>query len=105
MAMGLPVIASNIGGLKEIIQNKKNGILINSLNDFEPDSKQFSIQILNLLENNSLYEKISKNARKRVLEHFSRDNMVQKYLIFLKTLTQFPPKGKSKTSLGIDCLT
>lgn len=28
MASGLPVIASNIGGIKEVIQHEHNGVLI-----------------------------------------------------------------------------
>ncbi len=76
MACGKPVIASNIGGLIDIIQNGENGLLCkvnaNSLKD--------ATQIL--LEDKKLASKISKNARKGA-EEFSKELWEEKWKQFI----------------------
>lgn len=57
MAMKKPVIASDIGGLKESIVNGKNGILIP-----DKDSNEIVNNVLLLFNNSSLYQKLSENA-------------------------------------------
>jgi len=49
MASGLPVIATNIGGISEIIKNGENGFLVEPKN-----SKAIAEKILSLFENNEL---------------------------------------------------
>lgn len=56
MAKGVPVIASSVGGLTNIIINKFNGILVS------PDSKAFARAIDELLANPEKYGEISKNS-------------------------------------------
>jgi len=58
MAAGLPIISSKVGGIPEMIENNKNGILINPGN-----SKILSKSIINLLDNSSLRKRIGRNAR------------------------------------------
>lgn len=55
MVLGKPVIATNVGGLKEII-NEQNGITCNS-------DKAFVYNILNILEDRNKYEILSKGAK------------------------------------------
>lgn len=57
MAMKKPVIATNIGGLKDSIINGKTGILVNDKN---PD--EISININKLINNSLMNYKLSKNA-------------------------------------------
>ena len=57
MASGLAVITTDVGGIKDIIKDKKNGILIQ-----EKNSKQIAEKIIYLINNKKLKEKISKNA-------------------------------------------
>ena len=57
MASGLAVITTDVGGIKNIIKDKKNGILIQ-----EKNSKQIAEKIIYLINNKKLKEKISKNA-------------------------------------------
>ncbi len=65
MAMNKPVISTNIGGPKEIIENNVDGFLI------EPNNpKALSDKILDLLSNKILIDKIGKNARKKVVSSF-----------------------------------
>ena len=52
MASGLPIIATNVGGVKDILNNNKNGILIN-----EKNPKQIAKKLNSLIKNKKLKEK------------------------------------------------
>ncbi|MFH0846022.1 MAG: glycosyltransferase family 4 protein [Patescibacteria group bacterium] len=68
MSLGLPVIATEVGPLPELIENGKEGILV------EPNNKDQIIEsILFVLKNNKFREKIIKNARLKV-QRFSIEN-------------------------------
>jgi glycosyltransferase involved in cell wall biosynthesis len=73
MASGIPVIASNIGGLKEIIENGKNGFLIEQKNP-EILAKKI-IQI-----HNSNINQIIKNARDFVVNNCSHIERAKEYI-------------------------
>lgn len=62
MAQGKPVIATKFGGPSEIIQDNTNGFLFNPY-------KEFSNDIINVLQDKKLYKKISLNAVKRAKEY------------------------------------
>lgn len=66
MASGIPVIASNISGLKNIIKNKFDGILISEKNE-----KEFADTIYAILTNKEMYESISRNSVGSVRGNFS----------------------------------
>ena len=84
MAMGRPVIASNIGGLPEIVLNGETGIL------FEPGSdKELSEAIIRLVKDKRLRNEMGEAGLKRqqalfTEEHFQKE--VNK--IILETLAQ-----------------
>lgn len=65
MAMGKPVIASNIGSFDEVITNLENGVLIQPNNEFK-----LAEAIINLLENPILYKNLSDNVRNSVVEKY-----------------------------------
>lgn len=66
MACQLPVIATRVGGMVEIVEDGKNGLLV------EPDSvSDLTRAILDLLLNEDLRKTMGIAARKRAVEHFS----------------------------------
>ena len=65
MAMGLPVISSDLPNISELIENKKNGMLVR-----EKDAKMLAISIEKLLINKKMREVIGINARSRIEEKF-----------------------------------
>jgi len=72
MACEKPVIASRIGGIPTVIENNKDGILI------EPGNlKELKERIMEVLRDEELAKKLGKNARKKVVERFSLDRMVE----------------------------
>ncbi|MBI1923530.1 glycosyltransferase [Candidatus Poribacteria bacterium] len=74
MACGLPVVATNVGGTPEIVEDGKTGILVSVQN---PDELAGVIEIL--IENKELRGKMGKQGRRRVEENFSLERMVKNY--------------------------
>ena len=70
-AAGLPTVAMNYGGVKEIIQHGENGFLAE--NDAE-----FADYILKLLQNESLRKRMSENSQKG-LDRFDWSQVIQKH--------------------------
>lgn len=67
MAAGIPVVASRIGGIKEIISHAKNGYLINRYSS----AHDFAIIMEKLAQNPALASSLGKQARKDVVNRFS----------------------------------
>jgi glycosyltransferase involved in cell wall biosynthesis len=61
MAMGIPIVATNVGGISEVINDGMDGILAITDND-----EKLAEKILMLLNNKSLRKKIGKNAKESV---------------------------------------
>jgi len=83
---GLPVVASKLGGLKEIFIHKENAFLADMVPDqtnmykIAPDVEQLSGFMIELLRNKPLRQKFSQSAVLRANATFTRDRMVDQYL-------------------------
>ena len=80
-ACGVPVIASNVGGIPEIVKDKETGFLI-------PPGNALSIAetVLMLCEHPSLREELSKNALK-ISTYYSKERLAEEYeKVFLELL-------------------
>lgn len=62
----IPVVASKVGGIPEIIENKKNGLLVESENTTE-----LANAIKELLSNNNLEKYVIKNFKQDIQKRFS----------------------------------
>ncbi|WP_371504424.1 glycosyltransferase family 4 protein [Nitrosopumilus adriaticus] len=71
----IPVIATDVGGVSEIIKNNETGILIPSEN---PSKLKNAIN--SLLENSELQTKLAENAFKFILENFTWEVLLPEYL-------------------------
>jgi len=75
MATGLPIVASYVGGIPELVVNGETGFLVS------PTSKEeIKEAIIKLLNNPELRKEMGQIARKRFEAHFSLPQMVQKYI-------------------------
>jgi glycosyltransferase involved in cell wall biosynthesis len=74
MAMGKPVVITNIGGNREIVENGKTGLLVAIQN---PEA--LAEGILNCLKHPDWAHDMGQHARKMVLSRFSIPRMVQEY--------------------------
>ncbi|SDR68763.1 glycosyltransferase family 4 protein [Christiangramia echinicola] len=65
MALGMPVVSTNVGGIPYLINNTENGLLVDS-----NDAKAMAMAVEQLIENPELTEKLSVQGRQKV-ENFN----------------------------------
>ncbi|MCP4649525.1 MAG: glycosyltransferase family 4 protein [PVC group bacterium] len=70
-ACGLPVIASNVGGIPTVVKNELNGLLVPPQ---EPNA--LAGAIMKVMDNKELAVKLGRHARANVEEHFNLEKMV-----------------------------
>jgi glycosyltransferase involved in cell wall biosynthesis len=83
LAMQKAVVASNIGWANEIIDEGKNGFLVNPKNH-----SKYAQKILELLNNPALQKEFGVAARKKIINTFSISIVAQQSLAFYKSLIQ-----------------
>ncbi len=77
MSCGVPVIASNAEGIPEVIKDGHTGFLFDT-----GDVDSMAKGAITILSDQATYKEFSRNSRKWVLENFSTDKHIQKYLDF-----------------------
>ena len=77
----VPVVATNVGGIPELVEHNKTGILVPSQNP-----EKLKLAINNLLENSDLQEILRKNAYNFILENFTWEKLLPKYIKFYNNL-------------------
>jgi len=75
MSCGLPVIASNVGGIPEQITDGENGFLIPLKNP-----EKIAEAALKLGADEKLLAEMGAKARTTVLQHFTKDKVLDQYL-------------------------
>jgi glycosyltransferase involved in cell wall biosynthesis len=75
MATALPVIASDVGGLREVVEHDRSGIVLPPANP-----KAIASAIESLSKSNDLRSRMGAAARARVVEHYSLANMAARTL-------------------------
>ncbi|MBU2564046.1 glycosyltransferase family 4 protein [Patescibacteria group bacterium] len=84
MAIGIPVIAFSVGGLKEIIKDGYNGILIP-----EKDINKLAQSILKIKKNPALTQKLIQNGKKEIKKEYTTRVVAQRLInIFQKILSK-----------------
>ena len=79
MAVGLPVVASRVSGIPELVQHRRNGLLV------EPDdAAALADAIDELISDASLAAFLGRNARTTVTENFDNPNNLQLLLQLLE---------------------
>ncbi|GIP31087.1 glycosyltransferase family 4 protein [Paenibacillus sp. J2TS4] len=66
MATGLPCIASNVGGIGEIVRDRHNGLLIDNYRNY----RSFARSIVQLARNREWGQRLGKQAREDVIQRF-----------------------------------
>ena len=76
LALQVPVISTNVGGIKEVLKDGVNGYLV----DFNEELvKQVTLKVLNLLQGNGDYRTLSQRTRESILPEFSLETMGARY--------------------------
>lgn len=86
MASYKPVIAVNEGGTKETIENRKTGLLVNSIEEMGNAMKEVA-------ENPSFAKELGKNGRERVVKQYSWSRFFKEYDKLLKDVKKRPVKS------------
>jgi len=81
MSLGKPVIATEIAGIPEQIENNNTGIIVKPRNAFE-----LKLAIMKLVSNPSLIQQFSINAKKRFDTYYEESISVRKYLDLYKSI-------------------
>jgi glycosyltransferase involved in cell wall biosynthesis len=81
MACELPIVGTNIYGLKDLLKNNNNSITYKSGNVAE-----MSKAILKLIQNKKLRSQLGKNGRKLIVKYYDKDKVTEAYKIFFKSL-------------------
>jgi len=81
MASGLPVVATRVGGIPEFVIDGYNGLLV-------PPEDPLSLRraVMKLISDDSLYDELSKNARKFAVENLSHKVIIKKELEVFKEI-------------------
>jgi len=86
MACGLAVVGSDVGGIKSLIQNRYNGLLVRPA-----DSRELSYAILELLQSPDEAKSLGSNARIFINQNFSAGKMVlETEKVYLECLNAKP---------------
>lgn len=81
MRAGLPVIASDVGGIGEAVEDEKTGFL------FPPgDVERLKFRLERLINDPQLRQKMGKAGRARFLKHFTLEPVVNKTLLLYREL-------------------
>ena len=82
MQHGLPIVATNVGGISTAVENGINRILtggdkpVMSL-DYRPDAQELADALQTLLENGDLRQKMGKAGKERFEQEFTQDRFEQ----------------------------
>jgi glycosyltransferase involved in cell wall biosynthesis len=75
MSFGKPVIATGVGGVSEIVQDRKTGFLVKL-----GDVKSMAADVLKLASDSALTGKMGSTARDHAQRAFSAEKSVGKYI-------------------------
>jgi len=82
-ACGIPSVAYDVGGCKEIVEDGKNGYIIKPFN-----SNAFAEKIRNIIEDEEQWSNLSGNSKQIAAEKFDVKLMAKNYYSLFETLVQ-----------------
>lgn len=83
MLVGCPVVASRVGGVDSLLENKKEGLL------YQADAPYLmAYDIMEIFNDDELAQNFSKNAQKRAKETHDRDTIVKTQLEIYKRISK-----------------
>jgi glycosyltransferase involved in cell wall biosynthesis len=81
MSMGVPVVSSNIGGVREIVENGETGYIV------EPgDMLAIADAIKKVWINQEKYQEMKIKARKLIVNQFDKVNLFERFIAHFQTL-------------------
>jgi glycosyltransferase involved in cell wall biosynthesis len=92
MAMELPVVASRVGGIPELVEHGTTGLL------FEPgDASELAAGLIHLLGDEHLRREMGAKAREKVIAHHTMEKMTRETeRVFIEALNEVTAAGGSR---------
>ena len=72
MSAGVPVVASKVGGLPEVIRHRENGLLVENV------AEEIAAAIREMREDHGMARRLGAAGRRTVIERFTVDHMVRR---------------------------
>lgn len=88
MSMQVPVVASRVGGIPELIVHKENGLLVN------PGDTEGLAEAINYLLHDKAAPRMAVNARNTILNNYNFDKSLKKYRDILYEIANMPHNPK-----------
>lgn len=89
MASGVPVIASDVGGLREVVQHGETGFL-----ESVGDTKTMAEDAVTLLTDREMYEDFCKAARERASDLFDYRDIIPQYEALYESVLENPADSR-----------
>ncbi|RLF10056.1 MAG: hypothetical protein DRJ69_03625 [Thermoprotei archaeon] len=83
MASGVPVVATRVGGLKEVVEDGCTGLLVKPYS-----ARELAEALIALLQDSSLRGRLSRNARLRAVERYSWSRVADRVLKTYEALSR-----------------
>jgi len=83
MRIGVPVVATDVGGMKEIIEDGKSGVLVS-----DRTSKAIALAVKRVCEDEGLRANLVNEARARVNEMFSEETMLSRVRVVYEKIAR-----------------
>jgi len=80
MAMGLPIVATNVTGSRDVVKNLQNGLLVPY-----QDANAFRAALLQITNDQELYEKLSHTSQKMAEQHSWSKIVAQFKSLYMET--------------------
>src|SRR6266550_2942125 len=87
MAAGLPCISTKRGALGEVVEGDRTALVV------EPNSKEFAVAILRLINDAVLRKQLSEAGRREVKERFSEGRMVENTIAVYQDVLEKTTQG------------
>lgn len=84
LAQGLPILASPVGGIPELLQDNGTGYLLTTIKT--DDSKEYAATIRELRHDTANYSRLARNASAYHSNNLTRKRMVRRYIDYYASL-------------------
>lgn len=95
MSSGLPVVATKVGGLLEVIEDGKSGFLVDV-----DDDEGAAEEVLTLLEDENKAREVVRKARERIQAAFNLEDIARRYEALFEEVCQPAAERGSSTTLA-----
>lgn len=95
MGAGIPIVSTDVGGIPEVIEHGKSGLLAPARDD-----EQLASHLRTLWQNPKQRTELADNGCQRAIENFSLNHMHQQYVDVYESLLKQPSTSRQSSTKG-----